>query len=124
MVVVDTSAFVDALLYDVPVPAISASELHAPTLIDYEMLSFARRFARADPTRLRWAEFALDRFSNLSIERHPAQRLFRHAWELRENLSMYDAAYVALAMSLGVPLLTHDLRLARAANLHCEVLTP
>lgn len=123
MVVVDASAFVDALLYDVPVLAISESELHAPTLIDYEMLSSARRFARADPVRLRWAEYALERFANLSIQRHPAQRLLRRAWELRENLCMYDAAYVSLAMSLGVPLLTHDLRLARAASLHCEVLT-
>ena len=62
----------------------------------------------------------------LGLRRHPSRSLWPRAWELRTNLSAYDALYVALAERLDAPLLTADARLARAPGLRCpvEVLEP
>jgi predicted nucleic acid-binding protein len=57
----------------------------------------------------------------LGLRRHASRALWRRAWELRLNLSAYDALYVALAELLQVPLLTADARLARAPGLRCCV---
>jgi predicted nucleic acid-binding protein len=63
----------------------------------------------------------LERYRRLGITRHSTFPMFERIWELRNNLSAYDAAYVALAEILDCPLLTGDARISRAAGLRCPV---
>lgn len=94
---------------------------HAPHLVDAEVGSvLRRRTASGDLTRS-LAEAALRGVSALIDERYPHGPLSAAAWGLRNNVSYYDALYVALAARLGVPLLTADARLARAPGLPCDV---
>ena len=67
------------------------------------------------------ANQALTRLQRLPIIRHPLLPLLDRVWELRDNLTPYDAAYVALAERLEVPLLTADAGIARAPGLRCKV---
>ena len=69
----------------------------------------------------RRAQFALDDLRSLRIDRVPHASLIAPCWELRENLTVYDSAYVALAEVMAVPLLTADARLAGASGPRCEV---
>jgi predicted nucleic acid-binding protein len=80
-----------------------------------------RRFVLADKLQNDHALQALDTFKQLDLRRHPSRSLWPRAWELRDNLSAYDALYVALAESLNAPLLTGDARLAKAPGLRCMV---
>lgn len=59
--------------------------------------------------------------SMIRIERSPHLPLLARCWELRHNLTVYDASYVALAELLGAPLLTGDARLAAAPGIRCDV---
>ena len=99
-------------------------ELHAPTLIDYEFLHALRGNVRGGKLTATRAREALDAFTELTIERHAAHRLLNAIWRMRDNLTAYDAGYVALAELLGIPLVTMDLRLARAARRWCDVIVP
>jgi predicted nucleic acid-binding protein len=67
------------------------------------------------------ARQALDAFSMLQITRHQIRPIAERIWDMRDNISTYDAAYVALAEALDIPLMTSDRRLARAAEIYCEV---
>ena len=67
------------------------------------------------------AERAIERLQGLRVDRHAHPPLLPRCWELRDNVTPYDAAYVALAEALGVPLLTADARLANAPGIRCEV---
>ncbi len=67
------------------------------------------------------ASTALDDLQHLPVRRVPHVRLLPRCWELRRNLSIYDAVYVALAEALDLPLLTADRRLARAPGIRCDV---
>jgi predicted nucleic acid-binding protein len=99
-------------------------DLHAPQLLDIEVLNAIRRvLARGDASAER-AEQAVEDLRDLPIERYPHEALVGRIWELRENLSAYDAAYVALAEGLSdhdAHLLTADGRLARAVASHSAV---
>jgi predicted nucleic acid-binding protein len=64
---------------------------------------------------------ALRSLRELEVERYPHVPLLARCWELRENVTAYDASYIALAEALGVPLLTADARLANAPGIRCEV---
>lgn len=64
---------------------------------------------------------ALDTWRRLGVIRHPVAGLLDRVWELRENVSAYDATYLALAETLGCALLTTDARLSRAPGLRCPV---
>ncbi len=66
----------------------------------------------------------LELFEMMSIERHDAEYLRRRIWMMRHNLTAYDAAYVALAEALNLPLATSDFKLAAVAVNYCEVLIP
>ena len=55
------------------------------------------------------------------MSRHPTFPLLHRVWELRDNLSAYDASYVALAEALGCPLVTADARITRATTIGCAV---
>ena len=122
MLVIDASALVDALLVAGPARArLSTANLHAPELIDAELLSMLRRLVLANKLLESRALQALTTAARLGLRRQPTRVLWPRAWELRTNLSAYDALYVALAEQLQAPLLTADARLARAPGLRCSV---
>ena len=119
---VDASAALSALLNAGPARSALASEqLHAPHLIDSEVANGLRRMVNAQQvdTDSGWA--ALDAFRRLGMTRYPVFSMLDRVWELRDNLSAYDASYVALAELLGCSLLTADARLSRAPGIRCPV---
>jgi len=127
MIVLDASAVVEMLLESPPGAAIaeellgSEHALHAPYLLDAEVANSLRKsWFRGLISGARAGEALVD-LSDLPIERHGHLILLERVWELRETLTAYDALYVALAESLGAPLMTCDARLARAPDLEIEV---
>lgn len=121
MIVVDTSAVLVALLArpartDVGSRLLEDGELQAPHLIDIELLHVLRRFVRIRGlTESRAREVRAD-FDDLTIERYPHQPLGDRIWQLRPNLTAYDASFVALSELLGVPLVTCDARMNSAPH--------
>jgi predicted nucleic acid-binding protein len=95
--------------------------LAAPDLVDIEVTSVLRGRLAGGHISPRRAELALTDLVALPLERSPSLRLVPRCWELRDNLTVYDAAYVALAEALAVPLLTADGRLAKATGSHCPI---
>jgi predicted nucleic acid-binding protein len=89
-------------------------ELHAPALIDAEVLNAIRGLLIGGKITLVRATRMLERFAALRIIRHPAIPHVRRVLELASNLTAYDALYVTLAERLRVPLLTRDAKYARA----------
>jgi predicted nucleic acid-binding protein len=100
--------------------------LAAPELIDLEVASVLRRQNRSGQIDDRRAEMALNDLATIPLRRAGHSHLLARCWELRQNLRLYDAAYVALAEALQVTLLTGDRRLSRAAGPSCsiETITP
>lgn len=126
MIVVDASALAPALADDGEDGDRARARLRdealtAPELIDLEVSSVLRRLLRAGQLPTRRAELALSDLDALPLRRMSHRPLLRRCWSLRENLTSYDAAYVALAETLGVVLVTADVRVSRAPGLHCEV---
>ena len=122
MVVVDASVLVNALLINGASRArLAAANLQAPDLIDAEVLSVLRRLVLADQLPERHALQVLATAQQLGLRRHPSRALWPRAWELRTNLSAYDAIYVALAEQLDALLVTADSRAARAPGLRCSL---
>ncbi|MGQ0482615.1 MAG: type II toxin-antitoxin system VapC family toxin [Pseudonocardia sp.] len=122
MIVVDASAALSALLNaGVARDTLSREQLHAPHLIDSEVASGLRRrvVSGALPDAAGWT--ALDTWRRLAVVRHPLFTVLDRVWELRANVSAYDAGYVALTESLGCGLLTADARLARAPGVRCPI---
>ena len=95
--------------------------LHAPHLVDLEVVAVLRRRSAAGDLSERRADLALRDLEDLPLVRYPHLPFARRAWELRHNLTSYDAAYVALAEILGCALLTADRRMANAAGIGCRV---
>ena len=122
MIVVDASAALSALLNDGPARNVLATEqLHAPHLIDSEVANVLRRAVAGQRVKADTAWAALDAFRHLGMTRYPVFSLLDRVWELRENLSAYDASYLAVAELLECPLLTADARLGRAPGIRCAV---
>lgn len=122
MIVVDASAALAALLNAGPARrALAGEQLHAPHLVDSEIAHALRRRVKAQqlPTDAAWT--ALDSWRHLGITRYAVFSLLDRVWELRENLSAYDASYVALAELLDCCLLTADARLSRAPGVNCAI---
>jgi len=95
--------------------------LHAPHLLDVEMLHALRGLVlRGDVSRVRDEEVRED-FASLRWSRYSHVPFLDRIWELKNNLTAYDAAYVALAETLGAPLVTTDARLAQAPGIRAEV---
>jgi predicted nucleic acid-binding protein len=122
VIVVDASAALAALLNDSQARQLMVdAHLHAPHLIDPEVASALRRrvAAGAMDGAAGWAR--LDTWRRLGITRYPMTGLLERVWDLRGNVSAYDATYVALAEGLDCPLLTADGRLGRAPGVRCPV---
>lgn len=127
MIVLDASALVELLLGSELGRAVGARiadpelGLHAPHLADVEVAQALRRYVREGVLEAPAAEAALAELRALDLERHSHEPLLERVWALRENVTAYDAVYVALAEALDAPLLTCDGRLARAPGLRARV---
>lgn len=121
MIVVDAAAVVDALTLADGVGDLRSrlvmQDLHAPMLLDYEVVAALRGLTTGGHLSLTRAQDALADFEDLQIQRWPAHDALRQrALDLRHNLSAYAAAYVALAEALECPLVTRDGPLARSSG--------
>lgn len=120
--VVDASAAVSALLHDGHARRqIMGSQLAAPHLIDAEVLQTLRKLLRRKLLTLSDAERAMRRWTRLGIDRYPTTGLSSRIWSLRDNISAYDASYVALAEALNCLLITADSRLSTAPGPMCSI---
>lgn len=127
MIVVDASVLANALADDeesgrrARARLAGDPDLHAPELVDLEVLSvLRRRLLHGDLGEERAATALLD-LGDLALERYPHRALTGRAWQLRTNMTPYDASYVALAEALGCALVTADGPLARAPGSRCPV---
>ncbi|WP_301546734.1 type II toxin-antitoxin system VapC family toxin [Gordonia sp. X0973] len=125
--VLDASVVVELLL-NLPLAedvrrriAASTVQLHAPQLLTIEVLQVLRRRVAAGSTTTEEANRALELFEELDVSYHDHALLARRVWALRGNLTAYDAAYVALAELLDVPLLTADAGLAGAPGNQAQI---
>jgi predicted nucleic acid-binding protein len=120
MIVVDASALIEVLLSRSDGQAARArlldpsQTLHAPHLIDVEVTQVVRRYAASGVIDDARGREALTDLADFPLRRYPHDWLLPRIWELRNNLTAYDATYVALAEALDAPLITRDQRLARA----------
>ena len=95
--------------------------VHAPHLLDVEMLHALRGLALRGAVSPSRSEEIREDFASLRWSRYSHEAFLDRIWELKNNLTAYDAAYVALAETLDAPLVTTDARLARASGLRAEV---
>ena len=124
MIVVDASALVDALVGPRDGAAVVLATdptLHAPHLLLLELTQALRGLVRGGRLPERSARQVLSKVPLLRLRLHPHALLLPRIWQLRENLTVYDATYVAVAEALNAPLMTADRRLAAAPGLRCEV---
>lgn len=130
MRVLDASIVTDALAVVGPVGdrarrlVAAESRLHVPAMISAEVTSALRAMVQRgilDPVD---AKVAAVRAGRLRARRYPFEPFLERAWELRDNVTPYDAWYVALAEALSAELVTADDRLRRAAGPRCVVLGP
>jgi len=122
MIVVDASVAVLALLNDGAARMSLATEhVAAPHLIDAELAQALLTLVRREEIAEDQARLALDRWTHLGLRRFAAVGLLCRVWELRENVTAYDATYVALAEALNCPLVTADGRLGRAPGPRCTI---
>jgi predicted nucleic acid-binding protein len=127
MIVVDASAMLETLLRR-PVAATVEKllfepfqTLHAPHLLDVEVAQVVRRFAANREIDAERGRMALADLADFPLHRYPHDFLLPRVWDLRNNLTAYDAMYVALAEVLDAPLLTRDKRLATAPGHHARI---
>ena len=130
MLVADASAVI-ALLLARPQAVLVAAHiadhgypLHAPHVFDLEVLNALRRVVSSGEASPQRAGEVVDDLLDLDVERHSHQASVRRVWDLRDNFSAYDAAYLALAEAVtegGATLLTSDARFARAARTHSSI---
>jgi predicted nucleic acid-binding protein len=121
MIVVDASVIMAWLLRLRSMSLPSDQHVHVPHLIDTEVANAVRGHVRRGDLDQRSGWDILHTFRWLAITRHGTFSMLDRVWELRHNLTAYDAAYVALAETLQCPLVTGDARISRAPGLRCAV---
>lgn len=126
MFVVDASALVPAIADGTQIGRqrrrrLTGEVVNAPDLILAESASVIRRQSFSGKIDEAQAEQAIEALLSLPIVIFPTAHLLHRAWELRSNVTPYDACYIALAELLDCPLLTGDARLARAPGAACEI---
>jgi predicted nucleic acid-binding protein len=120
MIVVDPSALLEFLLQTSLGARVEArlfrdeDELHAPHLLDVEIVQGLRRLVRTGEVSSGRADDAVADLTDLDLHRHAHLDLLGRAWRLRDNISAYDAMYVALAEAIEAPIVTCDGPLAKA----------
>jgi len=114
VIVVDASALLEVLLNTPNAPPVAErifdprETLHAPHLLDVEVAQVLRRYVLAGHIESARGAEALADLADLPLTRYPHDVLLQRIWELRNNVSAYDAAYLALAEALGATLVTRD----------------
>jgi predicted nucleic acid-binding protein len=127
VIVADASAILERLLQTPQAAAVErrlfrdGETLHAPALLDLEVAQVLRRYVAREEVTAARATVALETMTVFPIARYTHEALLPRIWELRENLTAYDAAYVALAEALRAPLVTGDERLAKAPGIRAVV---
>lgn len=126
MLVPDASVLAPALADDGPDGDLARARLRgenlvAPELIDLEVTSMLRRAVRSGDVGTRRAALALADLAALPLQRVSHGTLVARCWQLRENLTVYDAAYIALAEALGAVLVTADRGMAGAPGSTCAI---
>ena len=122
MIVFDASAAVSALLNAGDARAVLGDDtVQVPHLIDSEIASALRRQVGRGDLSADDGWTALAAWAHMGVVRHPVAGLLDRIWALRENVSAYDASYIALAEALGCAVLTADARLSRVPGLRCPV---
>lgn len=126
MIVADASVLANAIGDDATDgttarAALAGQDLSIPALADVEVVSVLRRRWLAKTMTARRFATAVDDLVRLPADRYPLLPFMRRAYELRANVSPYDASYVALAEQLGCQLITADARLARAHGPRCPI---
>lgn len=120
MIVIDASALLEVLLRTKLADGLTErlfapnETVHAPHLIDLEVAQVLRRSCTAGKMLQPRAQEALDDLAAFRLARHPHLPYVSRIWELRHNLTAYDAAYIALAEALRAPLITCDRALAHS----------
>ncbi|MGH3282178.1 MAG: type II toxin-antitoxin system VapC family toxin [Trebonia sp.] len=99
----------------------AAGDVAAPDLVDVETCAVLRKRCLAKTISASRFAAAIGDLEDLTIDRYPTLRFMRRAYELRDNVTAYDAAYVALAETLGCELLTADQRLSAATGPRCSI---
>jgi predicted nucleic acid-binding protein len=127
--VADSSVIVAALIGTTGAGAwaeqiLETGSIFAPELICAEVTNILRRLERAKEITEQEASVAYEDFMDLDLYLHSFEPFAERIWELRHNVTSYDAWYVALAEALGIPLATLDNRLAVAAGPRCRFLAP
>jgi predicted nucleic acid-binding protein len=127
VIVLDASAAIEWLLQTRVGARVEArlfqqeDTLHAPHLVDIEVAQVLRRYAMAGILTDERGRQALEDLDDLALTRYPHVALVERIWQLRANLTAYDAAYVALAEALEAPLVTCDRRIASAPGHRARV---
>jgi predicted nucleic acid-binding protein len=127
LIVLDSSAAVDYLVGHrhqaewVRARLLEDDDIHVPHLLDVEVVGAIARLVRTRGITVALAEQALLDLANLDVSRYPHLLLVQRMWDLRANVTAYDAAFVALAETLDAPLVTTDQRLAQAPGLDVEI---
>jgi predicted nucleic acid-binding protein len=122
VIVLDASAALSGLLNaGAARQSLAEERLHAPHLVDSEVAHGLRRQVATGRITASQGWAALDAWRRLGITRYATHGLLERVWQLRDNLTAYDAGYVALAEALDCSLVTADARISRAPGIHCPV---
>lgn len=130
MIVIDASALIEALLgTEIGLEILdrcAGSDLHAPHLIDLEVSNVLRRMVRRGVVPPAQGSAVVESFASSFVERWDHREFLVRAWQLRDQLSSYDAVYIAMAEILDAPLITSDagMKAAIAHKAHVELFRP